>query len=303
MDDVSALPASLLPEGPEEHLYRGLRLRSRVAAQRLLSGRHQSRRLGESVEFAQHRPYTPGDEIRRIDWKVYGRSDRLVVRQHEHSAQLDVLIAVDVSGSMGYAGSPGGMSKLEMACRCGAVLAWLAGRQQDAVGWCGLGAVLQGYWPAQRRAASWKEGLVRTLERGAGGPLDLGACVGELARRVPGRALIVLLSDFLFDVKGLSEAMGLWSARRCEVAAIQVLDPLEIDPSSLGASWLQGLEGEAGGLLWGAEEQTQYRRRLDEHQERLRSVARRFRADWLTLRTDAPMHRSLAGWLAGRGGG
>ena len=111
-----------------------LRLRVRAIAEGILTGLHRSPHHGQSVEFAEHKEYTPGDEIRHIDWKAYGKFDKYYVKRFEQETNLRAYLVVDASGSMAYRGRPEGLSKLEVASALAASLAYLLFRQQDAAG-------------------------------------------------------------------------------------------------------------------------------------------------------------------------
>src|SRR5512133_4079933 len=112
----------------------GVKLRARAVMEGVLSGLHKSPHQGQSVEFAEHKEYAPGDEIRHIDWKAYGKFDKYYVKRYEQETNVRAYLVVDASGSMGYRGDPGRMTKLETASALAATLAYLLFRQQDAAG-------------------------------------------------------------------------------------------------------------------------------------------------------------------------
>ncbi len=207
----------------------GLRLRVRHAAEGLLAGLHQSPLHGQSVEFAEHKEYAPGDEIRRIDWKAWGKTDRLYVKRFEHETNLRAWLVVDASGSMGWRGKEGRLSKLEYATCLAGTLAWLMVRQQDAVGLVAVDREVRRS-VAPRAAASHLAALLDTLaELDPGGQTHLAAAADWLAERAPRRSSVVVLSDLLDPDEQVLRALARLRHRKHEVTVFHVLDPAEIE--------------------------------------------------------------------------
>lgn len=161
-----------------------VKLRARAVVEGVLSGLHKSPHQGQSVEFAEHKEYAPGDEIRHIDWKAYGKFDKYYVKRYEHETNLRAFIAIDASASMSYRSN--GLSKLDVACALGAALAYLLVRQQDAVGLLVLRADGARYIPP-RAAAGHLQTIIEALEglegRGATRLADAADLLSEKARR------------------------------------------------------------------------------------------------------------------------
>src|SRR5512139_2423287 len=154
-----------------------LRLRVRAVTEGILTGLHKSPHHGQSIEFAEHKEYAPGDEIRHIDWKAYGKFDKYYVKRFEQETNLRAYLVVDASGSMGYRGAPEALSKLEYASALAASLGYLLVRQQDAVGLLVVQGQVAGAIPP-RAAASHLGPVVEALEAArAEGETRLGAAV------------------------------------------------------------------------------------------------------------------------------
>ncbi|MFA0732315.1 MAG: hypothetical protein LKKZDAJK_002099 [Candidatus Fervidibacter sp.] len=199
---------------------------ARRAVEGTLTGRHKSPFRGFSVEFAEHRPYFPGDDLRYLDFKALAKLDRLFVRQFEQETNLRCYLLVDVSGSMAYAGN--GISKLDYAVQLAALLAYLVLRQGDAVGLAIFADRLRTFLPA-RRAANHLSVLLEALGQvKAEGQTHLRRVTEELAARLKRRSLLVLLSDLLDDDGALAKALHYLHQRGHDVLVFHLLDPDEL---------------------------------------------------------------------------
>jgi uncharacterized protein (DUF58 family) len=201
---------------------------SRHAMQGNVSGRHASPHRGSSVEFAEYRKYVPGDDLRRLDWRAFGRTDRYYVKEFEADTNLRCCVVLDTSGSMAYA-SKGAMTKIDYARRIAASLAYLAAQQGDAVGLsCVANRLVQSIPP--RRSAAHLKGILDTLEQTQPkGDTQLPEILNELAETVRQRALVVILSDFFVDPAVLKNAFEHLRFRKHDVAAFHLLDSLEME--------------------------------------------------------------------------
>ncbi len=229
------------------------RLRDVVFAPRrvvkgVYTGRHASRQRGQGVEFNDYREYSPGDEVGDIDWKVFGRSDRLYVKLFEHQADLTVTLLVDASASMGYtgvegAGRAGGTgdirginnpSKYDQACLMAGAIAFVTVRQQDRVGFA---LAQEGLHEAMvpRGGFAHLNHVLGAMERGqAKGEAHLTEALGGLGRRTSGRGLLVLFSDLMEDRDAVMQALGAFTARGGEVIVFQVLHEDELRLPDVG---------------------------------------------------------------------
>jgi uncharacterized protein (DUF58 family) len=206
-----------------------LKLRVRAIVEGVLTGLHKSPHHGQSVEFAEHKEYTPGDDVRRIDWKAYGKFDKYYVKQFEQETNLRAWLVVDASGSMGYRGDPRRMTKLEYASALAASLAYLLVRQGDAAGLVAVNdRVLRSIAP--RAAASHLPALVEALAAlPAAGETRLAAAVEHVLEQAPRRSTVVVFSDLFDREERVLKRLTLLRRRRHEVTVFHVLDPAEVD--------------------------------------------------------------------------
>jgi uncharacterized protein (DUF58 family) len=204
----------------------GLELLSRCVVEGFLSGKHRSTHKGGCGEFAQHRPYASGDEIRHIDWQVYARNDRYFVRQFEEETNLQATIALDTSGSMRFGLST--ITKFEYARRASACLARLLLNQRDAIGAAILHETSPVFVPPRQNAAHLQAILfaLKNAEPSEGG--NLAALIRSCIPRMRRRGLFVLFSDCFGDVDELATALKVLRARGHDVLVFQVLAPEEI---------------------------------------------------------------------------
>ena len=199
---------------------------ARKAMQGSVSGRHTSAQRGSSVEFAEYRRYVPGDDLRRLDWRAYGRTDRYFVKEFEADTNLRCCLVVDTSGSMDY--GSGGTTKIEYARRLAAALGHLSLIQGDAVGLSLVADGLVRNIPPRRNPAHLS-GIFDALEAAKpAGKTRLGPILHELAETVRQRALVVILSDFFVEPSILRECFQHLRFRKHDVAAFHLLDPQEI---------------------------------------------------------------------------
>lgn len=205
----------------------GVPFLSRRAMLGNVSGRHTSPHRGASVEFAEYRKYVPGDDLRRMDWRAYGRTDRHYVKEFEADTNLRCCLVVDTSGSMRFGST--GISKIDFARRIAGSLAYLASQQGDAVG---LGCLADGITQSipPRRSPAHLKVVLDTLEGLApSGPTTLIPVLHELAETIRQRALVIIISDFFADPAELRECFEHFRFRKHDLAAFHLLDPLEIN--------------------------------------------------------------------------
>ncbi len=204
-----------------------LELLARLVVEGVMSGLHKSPFKGFSVEFAEHRHYGPGDEIRHIDWRAFGKTDRYYVKEYEEETNLKAYLVVDTSGSMGYAGRT--MSKFEYARQLAAGLAYLMISQRDAVGLVTFDDAIRTMIPALS-APSHFSVLCKSLSDACpGGETPLSGILHALAERIRRRGLVVILSDGFDKLDDLTSALQHLRHRRHEVLFFQVLAPEEED--------------------------------------------------------------------------
>jgi uncharacterized protein (DUF58 family) len=199
-----------------------------------LSGLHRSPRKGFSVEFADFRPYQPGDDLRYVDWKIAARADRWVVKQYEEETNLRATLVLDVSRSMEWKGDVGRLTKRVYAEQLVAALALLLLRQRDAVGLIRFDNVVRTSVPPRARTTQWRR-LVAALAEPAGGRAsDLATALGQAARLVTRRGMVLLVTDLLVDPEPVLAAMRGLRAAGHDVVVFHVMDPAERDFSMTG---------------------------------------------------------------------
>jgi len=222
MSDRAVVDAALLAR------LSGLTLRAGQVVEGILTGMHKSPHHGSSVEFAQHREYSPGDEIRHIDWKAFAKSDRFYIKQYEDETNLRCHLLVDTSGSMAYAGGDR-PSKMLYASRLATALAWMLLRQGDAVGLLPFGETIGEYLPPRARPDHfWR--LVRALEAApVSGRTNVVGALERIAEVAGRRSVIILLSDCMYFDPRLSAIARQLRRRRHRVSVLHVLDPDELD--------------------------------------------------------------------------
>jgi uncharacterized protein (DUF58 family) len=194
-----------------------------------LSGLHRSPRKGFSVEFADFRPYQPGDDLRYVDWKIAARSDRWVVKQYEEETNLRATLILDVSRSMDWRGAPASerLTKRAYAEHLTAALALLLLRQRDAVGLVRFDDAVRTSVPPRARTTQWRRILGALAERSGGRASDVGAALAQAARLVTRRGMVILLSDLLVDVDAALPALRGLRAAGHDVTVLHVMDPAE----------------------------------------------------------------------------
>lgn len=283
-----------------------LELLARLAVEGMMSGRHRSPYKGFSVEFAEHRQYGPGDEIRHIDWRALGKTDRYYVKEYEEETNLRATLVVDTSASMGYAGASG-LSKLEHARRIAATFAYLMIAQRDAVGLVTFDADLRAAIPP-RSAPGHFAVVCRALEQAEpGGEAPLAAILDALAGRIKRRGLVIVLSDGFDRLDDLSRALRHLRHRRHEVLFLHVLAPEEETFPFQRPSRFRSLE--VPGLTTRVDPnqiRAAYLERFAAFCRGLEDAVRAMGVDYHRASTAVPAERVVFDYLArrsGRGGG
>jgi len=205
-----------------------IELKARLVVEGFITGLHRSPYHGFSVEFAEHRQYRPGDEIRHIDWKVYGRTEKFFVKQFEEETNLRSILSVDSSASMGFA-SKGNISKFEYSTYLAAAIAYMLIKQRDAIGLALYDTKVQTYLPPRSKPSYIYEILKALVATKPANETGTSKALDELAERIKRRGLVVIFSDFFDDPQSVLNALKHFRHKNHEVIAFQVLDPREID--------------------------------------------------------------------------
>ena len=274
-----------------------MELRARAIVEGHLSGQHRSPYRGASVEFADHREYTPGDETRHIDWKVYGRRDRLFVKEFESETNLNVHLLVDVSRSMDY-GAP--VTKLQYATHLAAALAYLATRQRDATSLCLFDAEVREFLEPQTTATHLRRIFDALDAAHAGEDTDIATVLGSVAQSVKRRGLVVLISDLLDEAEPVLRALGYFRHRGHDVAVLQVMDPTELHFSFRGVTQFEDLETGARLTAEPSQARAEYLHALGQFIATIRDGCRERHIDHQLLDTGEPFDAALAAYLGRR---
>jgi uncharacterized protein (DUF58 family) len=280
-----------------------LELRARMVVEGFISGMHKSPYQGFSVEFAAHREYVPGDDIRHIDWRLFARGDRLYIKQYEEETNLRTHILLDCSRSMLYPehGGDGRMSKYEYAATLAASLIYLLMHQQDA---CGL--VLFDHRIREQIAPTSSTAHLRSMidliERNPPDhATDVKMLFSQLAEQVRQRGLVVVISDLLTDVDALVGGLQRLRYTRHDVIVLHVMDHDELEFPFEDNTMFEGLEAPDVQLLTDPQAlRVSYLEILRRFLRRLRSACMDHRIDYALLSTRDPLDAGLARYLAGR---
>lgn len=290
-----------------------LEFRARQVVEGLLAGRHRGPRRGSSAEFAEHREYAPGDDLRHLDWKVYGKHDRLYLKQLEQETNFTCHLLLDVSPSMRYRSEGAAVSKLEFASVAAAALAWLVLRQQDLVGLTTLNANAQSVaqpssQPSHsRHIVEALEAICAQRQAQAGEPVANDVAphalrsLHEWAESCQRRSLAVVLSDCFGDLKSNMMALRHLRSRRHDVALLHVIDPAEQDFPFDEPTRFHDIESSQTEAVDCRQLRSAYRAEFESFRRRLEAASREMDVDYALLRTDAPLEQGLAAFLSRRG--
>ena len=276
-----------------------LDLVARLVVEGFITGLHQSPYHGFSVEFSEYRQYMPGDPIRDLDWKVYGKTDRLYVKQYEEETNLKAYLLLDASASMRYGSER--LNKFQYAAYTAAALAHLMLRQRDAVGLVAFDASIRTYIPP-RSVGSHLHTLLHALQ--AAGPegtdTDLSNTFHDLAERIKRRGLIVVFSDLLDDPQAVLSGLKHFRHRKHEVIVFHILDPRERDLAFNRETRFVDLETGSRIATEPWHIAPDYRAHMEGLIDRFRKECRESLIDYILLDTTEPFDTALFNYLAKR---
>jgi uncharacterized protein (DUF58 family) len=261
-------------------------------------GAHRSPVKGASIEFRQHRFYSPGDEPRRLDWRVFARTERPYIKEYDEETNLRCVLLLDRSGSMGYRGKS--ESKFDYAVRLVVALSYLMLGQTESVGIGVFGGQLQS-WLAPHAGTNQLSRIIDVLDRLlAKGESDLGRAMNEVADRLDRRALVIVLSDLFAPAKMIRQGVARLRHDRHEVICMRILDRNEIEFPFRRWSRFRGMEGEASVLTETALARQTYQRNFRAHQREVEEAFRSLRSEFATFTTDKPLIDALTAFLRRR---
>ncbi|MFG0329384.1 MAG: DUF58 domain-containing protein [Phycisphaerales bacterium] len=282
-------------------------LRAKMIVEGIRSGMHESPYHGVSVEFAQHRPYVQGDDLRHLDWKVFGRSDKLHLKQFEQETNLDVVLLVDSSGSMSFGslkveveGGERTWTKFDHATSTAAAISYLAVQQQDRVGMVVFADGIRTIVARSSARGHWRQLVSALNTHTVEHPTNLARCVDQTLGKVSNRVLMVIVSDFFDDLGLVRTAFARARHRGHDIIALQTLDRQEMRFDFRNAAPFEGLESEGRVNLDPRSIRKEYLAALREHCRGLESVARSFGFDYQRLDTHEPIGPTLSHFLARR---
>jgi uncharacterized protein (DUF58 family) len=275
-----------------------LELKARVVVEGYLQGLHRSPFRGLSVDFAEYRPYLPGDDPRSIDWKIFARSDRTYVKRFEQETNLPCHLLLDVSASMDYGSA--GVTKLAYGTYLCAALAWLLHTQRDAVGLVAFDADVVAHVAPSTRPGQLRT-LLAALERlQPGTRSDLAKPLNRLAETITRRGLVVVVSDLLDDPDTVVAGLRHVRFRGMEVVVFHLMDPAERTFPFEGAVRFRDLETGTDVLTSPRAVREQYLARFEEARARYEAALRREGVDYCPLETSTPLEFALLAYFAAR---
>jgi uncharacterized protein (DUF58 family) len=275
---------------------RNLELLARTVVNGFINGLHRAPYFGASIDFAEHRGYVAGDDIRRVDWKLYARTDRYFVKQYEADTNANFSVLLDVSRSMGFASQ--GISKLEYGSYLAACLAYLSHRQRDRVGIVTFDSEVVNYVPS---SAKHFDVLLQTLDRArAERPGRMIEPLKNIAEHFRRKSILALISDFYEDPDDLLEALKPYRILGNDLVVFHVLDPAELDFPYNEASRFEDLETGEEMPVVPESFADQYRTLMREHIEALTTKFSEARIDYVLLNTSKPLDDALFHYLGNR---
>ncbi len=276
-----------------------LDLKARLIVEGYISGHHKSPFHGFSVEFAEHREYSPGDDFKHLDWKVWAKSDRFYIKQYEEETNLRSFILMDTSESMKYA-SPGNISKLEYASYIAASLSYMMIRQQDSVGMVLFDNKIKKFLPASASPAHLRLLLHELNNIVPEQKTDTGMIFHELAERIKRKGLIIILSDLFDDPAKLLSGLQHFRYLRHEVIVFQILDDFETRFPFDNMTQFEGYEGWEELICDPRSLRKGYLEEYTEFTDKLKRGCRNNKIDFVPISTNQPLDIVLTAYLATR---
>jgi uncharacterized protein (DUF58 family) len=296
----------LLPPETTGSLAR-LELIARGVVEGFISGRHKSPHKGFSVEFAEHRQYSPGDDLRNLDWRVYAKIDRFYIKEYIEETNLRATILLDASASMKYTGECAAkvdgkpLSKFEYARLLAAAMTYLLIRQQDAVGLVTFDSEVRRYIPARCRASQIRYVLEELHRTEPGGETAISGIFHDIAERVHRRGLVVIISDLFDSLDDIIKALHHFRYRRHDVIVLHIMAEEELTFPFSGFTHFRNLEVREHTLPIDPKTlRAHYLERVREFVDKLEVGCGQMRADYVPMTTKEGFDKALAGYLARR---
>jgi uncharacterized protein (DUF58 family) len=275
-----------------------LDLKARHIVEGFMGGMHKSPYHGFSVEFAEHREYTPGDDLKHLDWKVFGRSDRLFIKEYELETNLRSHILLDTSESMDYGSKD--VTKLELASHIAASMAYLILRQQDSVGMVCFDKEVKTFIPTSSSMGHLRPILGTLASSNAQNKTDLGVVLNTLAERIQRRGLIILISDLFDRPETILKSLQHFAHKRHDVIVFHVLDEYELTFPFERMTLFEGLEEYPKLLVDPRSLRKAYLEEVNRFCEEMRKGCVKQMVDYVRISTDQDLDVELTKYLAGR---
>ena len=278
---------------------KGIEIRARMVVEGFIAGLHKSPYHGFSVEFAEHRQYMPGDNIRDIDWKVYARSDRYYIKQFEEETNLKAYLLLDCSASMAYK-SGDRISKMEYArLLCGA-LSYMMLRQRDAVGLVTFDEKLRRYIPPRSKSGHLHVLLNELSRQAPSDKTDITSTLHEMAERIKRRGLVIILSDLLDDAGKIISGLKHFRYNKHEVIVFHILDPRERDFAFPSEAIFKDMETGEELTTLPYQIKGHYAKAVSDFSKEIAAACRHSRIDYHPVDTAMPFDKALYAFLSKR---
>lgn len=264
-----------------------LTLGSRFTVEGTLAGAHRSPLKGFSVEFADYRQYVPGDDLRHLDWRAYGRNERLYIRQYDEECNLRTYLLLDASRSMAYAHE--GLSKYQFASKLAGALAYVTVNQQDSVGLTIFDSQVRVQLPARSGAEHLRLLAERLFEHSPANGTDMAQTLHRLAETVRRRALVVIVSDLFDDLERIHRALAHFRRRKHDVVLFHVLDPAELEFPFRDVGLFEDLETGESLITNPREVRQAYQAAVAEFMQSCRGICAGLDVDYVLATTDRPV--------------
>ena len=289
-------------------------IRARMIVEGVRSGLHQSPHQGMAVEFDQHRGYVPGDDLRHLDWKVFGRSDRLTIKQYQQETNLDVLIMVDSSASMRFGTNPvktgwgktdasnrtGKWTKFDHAVATSVALSWMSLQQSDRVGLFMFSDGVKDMVDRSSGQGQWRRIVSKLNSKPVDEGTNLSKSVDQVLGRITNRSIFVLITDMLIDMSEIQSNLAKFRHQRQDVLCLQVLDDQEINFRFRNMEQFQGLEIDERIKVDPRSIRDEYIKSINHHVDEIGSTCSQFGFDHLLMNSHESVGPSLGRLLARR---
>lgn len=275
-----------------------MELRARLVVDGALSGIHKSPYKGSSIEFLEHKEYSPGNEIKHIDWKVLAKTDKYYVKQFEEETNLKCFVFLDTSGSMGYKST--GVSKFEYAATLAASLSYLLLKQSDLVGFVSFSDRILQYIPPRSRLTHLHAILNVLAESKTTGKSNAGVILNEFIEKIGRRSLIIIISDFFDDTKKIVRQLKYFQFKKNEIILFQILDPYELTFPFETITFFESMEDDRRILADPKSIKNRYLSEINHFLETFKQSCFENQIDYWLINSSTPLDQALIKFLARR---